>query len=108
MWSGLRARSIAGGDDVTMERHVYWDEQDVLNRLRRIEGQVRGLQQLVSRKEACRAILTQVAAVEGALQQVSRIVQTCSVAEALLDESSLSDIELNAVRGTLKRVVRGK
>jgi DNA-binding FrmR family transcriptional regulator len=91
-----------------MERQVYWDERDVMNRLRRIEGQVRGLQQLVANKESCRAILTQVAAVEGALQQVSRIVETCSVAEALLEDEAIGPIDANVVRGTLKRVIRGK
>lgn len=91
-----------------MERHVYWEEQDVLNRLRRIEGQVRGLQQLVGRKETCRSILTQLAAVEGALHQVSRIVETCSVAEALLDDKELVEDDLPAIRTALQRVVRGK
>lgn len=91
-----------------MERPVYWDEQDILNRLRRIEGQVRGLQQLVSKREACRAILTQVAAVEGALQQVSRIVQTCSVAEALMEEGAITNTDLTFVRATMNKVIRGK
>ena len=90
------------------ERRVYWDEQDVIDRLRRIEGQVRGLQQLVSRKESCRAILTQVSAVEGALQQVSRIVQTCSVAEALLEATPLSQIDVESIKGTINKVIRGK
>lgn len=88
-----------------MPRNVYWDERDLLNRLRRIEGQIRGIQQLIESQESCRAILTQVAAAEGALSQVGRIVQTCSVAEALL-ESSPVDVE--HVRGTLKNVIRGR
>ena len=44
---------------------------DYLKRLRRIEGQVRGLQRMVERDEYCIDILTQVAAVTKALQAVS-------------------------------------
>lgn len=43
---------------------------DYLKRLRRIEGQVRGLQRMVERDEYCIDILTQVAAVTKALQAV--------------------------------------
>jgi DNA-binding FrmR family transcriptional regulator len=89
-----------------MQRQVYWDERDVLNRLRRIEGQVRGLQQLVENRESCRAILTQVAAAEGALQQVARIVQTCSVAEALLELDGVQGLDRETVQRTLQTMNR--
>ncbi len=88
------------------DRMVFWDDQEVLNRLRRIEGQVRGIQQLVTKHESCRTILVQLSAVEGALRQVSRIVQTCSVAEALIDEEQVSAIDLAQIRETLKRVLK--
>ncbi len=48
-----------------------------LNRLRRIEGQVRGLQRMVSEDKYCIDILTQVSSVKSALQ---------GVAVGLLDE----------------------
>jgi len=48
-----------------------------LNRLRRIEGQVRGLQRMVSKDKYCIDILTQVSSVKSALQ---------GVAVGLLDE----------------------
>ena len=48
------------------------DEQrrDVLNRLARIEGQVRGISRMVSDDEYCTDILTQVSAVTTALDRV--------------------------------------
>jgi DNA-binding FrmR family transcriptional regulator len=45
--------------------------QDYLKRLRRIEGQVRGLQRMVEEDQYCIDVLTQVAAVTKALQAVS-------------------------------------
>jgi DNA-binding FrmR family transcriptional regulator len=47
------------------------DDQAILNRLRRIEGQVRGLQRMVEEDAYCIDILTQVAAVRTALEQVA-------------------------------------
>jgi CsoR family transcriptional regulator, copper-sensing transcriptional repressor len=44
----------------------------VLNRLRRIEGQVRGLQKMMDEERYCADVLTQVASVQEALRGVSR------------------------------------
>jgi CsoR family transcriptional regulator, copper-sensing transcriptional repressor len=46
-------------------------KDEYLKRLRRIEGQVRGLQRMVDENTYCIDILTQVAAVTKALQAVS-------------------------------------
>jgi CsoR family transcriptional regulator, copper-sensing transcriptional repressor len=46
-------------------------KDDYLNRLRRIEGQVRGLQRMVEEDKYCIDILTQVSAVNKALQSVA-------------------------------------
>ena len=47
------------------------NKADYLARLRRIEGQVRGLQRMVEQDTYCIDILQQVAAIDGALQKVS-------------------------------------
>jgi CsoR family transcriptional regulator, copper-sensing transcriptional repressor len=47
------------------------DKDDYLKRLRRIEGQVRGLQRMVEQDTYCIDVLTQVSAVTKALQAVS-------------------------------------
>lgn len=47
------------------------DKAAVLTRLRRIEGQVRGLQRMVESDTYCIDVLTQVAAVTSALQSVA-------------------------------------
>ena len=50
----------------------YHDTKDAqLKRLRRIEGQVRGIERMVEREEYCIDVLTQVSAVTKALQAVS-------------------------------------
>jgi DNA-binding FrmR family transcriptional regulator len=46
------------------------DTEKVLNRLRRIEGQVRGLQRMISEDKRCEDVLTQLAATRAALDRV--------------------------------------
>jgi DNA-binding FrmR family transcriptional regulator len=70
---------------------VFWQEEELLRRLKRIEGQVRGLEGMIARRESCRAILTQLAAVEGALERVKQIVRACSLVEGLAEASVLAD-----------------
>ncbi len=48
-----------------------YDKDSYLRRLRRIEGQVRGLQRMINEDKYCIDILTQVAAVTRALQSVA-------------------------------------
>jgi DNA-binding FrmR family transcriptional regulator len=47
------------------------DQKQITNRLRRIEGQVRGIQRMVEEDAYCADVLTQVAAVQTALEQVA-------------------------------------
>lgn len=45
------------------------ERKKIHNRLRRIEGQIRGLQRMVERQEPCVDILTQLAAVTSAVKK---------------------------------------
>ena len=47
------------------------NKDDYLKRLRRVEGQVRGLQRMINEDQYCIDILTQVAATTKALQSVA-------------------------------------
>lgn len=53
------------------ERGYIHRKDDYLRRLRRIEGQARGLQRLVEEEQYCIDILTQVSAMTKALQSVA-------------------------------------
>jgi CsoR family transcriptional regulator, copper-sensing transcriptional repressor len=72
-------------------------KQDHLARLRRIEGQTRGLQRMIDEDTYCIEILTQIASVTKALQ---------SVAVRLLDEHLhhcvASAVSANSTEGALK------
>jgi DNA-binding FrmR family transcriptional regulator len=49
-------------------------QQNILSRLRKIEGQIRGLQGMVSAGKDCEQILTQMRAAQSALKAVTTLV----------------------------------
>lgn len=63
------------------------DRRDTLDRLKRIEGQVRGVAQMVADDRYCIDILHQVQAVKAALARVETMIlkdhAACCVAEAI-------------------------
>ncbi len=58
---------------------------DLQRRLRRIEGQVRGLQQMLTDARDCREIVTQIAAANKALEQVGFLLVSAGLTWCLED-----------------------
>ncbi len=48
-------------------------KENIIHRLRRIEGQVRGIQGMLAEERDCREIMQQLASVHSAIQSASRI-----------------------------------
>ncbi len=71
--SGPKRNDARKGPDtaVTGPPGYAGDKAAILNRLRRVEGQVRGLERMVEDDSYCIDVLTQVAAVTKALQAVA-------------------------------------
>jgi DNA-binding FrmR family transcriptional regulator len=86
------------------------DAQAIHNRLRRIEGQVRGLQRMVDEDAYCVDILTQVAAVQTALEQVAvnvldAHVRGC-VADAVAGDGDGADAKLDELMVAVRRFAK--
>ena len=67
--------------------------KEVLDRLARIEGHVRGLRKMVAEDKSCPEILLQVAAVRAALNKVSRIVLEDHMETCMKEAASSGDTE---------------
>ncbi len=70
------ATGEAGRHKSSAPPQIFSDDarDDLLDRLRRIEGQVRGVQRMVDDGRDCRAILNQLTAVRAAAYQVSLLL----------------------------------
>jgi DNA-binding FrmR family transcriptional regulator len=60
-------------------------ERDLLRRLRRVEGQVRGIQQMLGEGRECRDIVAQVSAASKALDQVGFKLLATGMAHCMQD-----------------------
>jgi len=60
-------------------------KRQALGRLRRIVGQVQGVQRMVEEGKYCVDVLLQISAVQGALEQVSKILMTRHIESCVLD-----------------------
>ena len=72
------------------------ERRRILNRLRRLEGQIRGLQTMVESGKDCEAVLTQIMAAKSALNQVGlhiigHSMKTCLVDDSIKDRDELID-----------------
>lgn len=63
------------------------ERRRIVNRLKRLEGQVRGLQTMVESGKDCEAVLTQIMAAKSALNQVGLHIIGHSMKTCLLDEN---------------------
>jgi CsoR family transcriptional regulator, copper-sensing transcriptional repressor len=77
----------------------------LLKRLKRIEGQVRGLQRMVDEERYCIEVLTQVSAVNAALDGVALKVMEDHVRHCV---RAGGDEKIDELMGAVERLVRSK
>lgn len=83
------------------------DKENYLKRLRRVEGQVRGLQKMVEDDKYCIDILTQVSAVTRALQSFSLGLLDEHMAGCVVDAAAKGGPEADAkVREASEAIAR--
>jgi DNA-binding FrmR family transcriptional regulator len=75
-------------------------EKDMVNRLRRIEGQVRGLVDMIQTGRSCEEVATQMSATRKAMDKAFYRMMTCSLIEAVheskTDEEAIVEVERSA------------
>ena len=85
-------------------------KNDYLKRLRRVEGQVRGVQKMVESDTYCIDILTQVSAITKALQAVSLGLLEDHVTHCVVDAARESDeaaqVKIREAADAIARLVR--
>ncbi len=75
---------------------------DVLLRLRRIEGQVRGIQRMVEEQRDCRDVVVQLAAVKAAVASLNTLVAETYARECLCTGDVLDVEEIARLLDLLK------
>jgi CsoR family transcriptional regulator, copper-sensing transcriptional repressor len=104
----------SGGVPVQPAEHAHHgyisNKDDYLKRLRRIEGQARGLQNMVTEEKYCIDILTQVSAMTSALESVALGLLnehlTHCVAEAVQSGGDAAEAKIKEASDAIARLVR--
>jgi DNA-binding FrmR family transcriptional regulator len=98
-------------DNSANPHHGYIDRKDdYLKRLRRIEGQARGLQRMVEEEKYCIDILTQISAITKALQSVGLGLLEEHLGHCVVDAAAAggpeADAKLKEATDAIARLVR--
>jgi len=70
-------------------------QRRVINRLKRLEGQVRGLQQMIEDGRSCRDVLTLLAGIRSALNATGDVILETYVSGCMTDTSASTDEKLH-------------
>lgn len=83
------------------------EKRDLMNRLKRIEGQVRGLQNMLERDAYCPDILVQASAVNSALNSFSRVLLTNHIRTCVADNIREGNDEvIDELTATLQKLMK--
>ncbi len=93
------------------ESSLHADHRQQLGRLRRVEGQVRGIALMVESGRYCVDILTQLQAARAALARIERDIlddhaNACVAAAAASDDNAAKRQKLDELTELLRRAIR--
>lgn len=78
-------------------------KEDILNRLKKIEGQVKGVHKMVSEEKCCNDVMVQISAVRSAMNKVGGImmdnyIKSCLKEAAEGEKADIDDLINNIVK----------
>ena len=93
------------------ERHKHrnlTEQKDLMTRLNRIEGQVRGIKAMVEDERYCVDIITQVAAVQAALNSFNKVLLERHIKSCVVDDIRRgdSDATVQELCRTLRKMMK--
>lgn len=84
------------------------EKEAVLARLRRIEGQIRGIQRMIEEDRDCEAIVTQLMAARAALDRAGLVIMSRHIERCLLEaDAQTSRARLERIIGLFLRFASG-
>ncbi|MCL2610779.1 MAG: metal-sensitive transcriptional regulator [Defluviitaleaceae bacterium] len=90
-------------DDETTERPAKI-KKDLIGRLNRVEGQVRGIKSMIEKDVYCDDVLTQIAAVQSAMSSVGKILLESHMRSCVANRMKNGDEEI--IEEFIKTVAR--
>ena len=89
----MPAKKTTDKTTTTSAMHRSENQRDIINRLRRIEGQVRALAEMVDSGRPCEDIAQQMSAARKAMDKAFYRMMACSMLEAVTNGESVEGVE---------------
>jgi DNA-binding FrmR family transcriptional regulator len=96
-------------DDVSQRKSHHSDKvkSNLITRLNRIEGQVRGLKGLIEKDTYCDDVITQISATQSALNSVAKVLLEGHMKTCVVDRIQEGDFEvLDEVLVTIQKLMK--
>jgi DNA-binding FrmR family transcriptional regulator len=78
------------------------ENKKLLDRLARVEGQVRGLRKMLEECRCCEDVLTQLLAIRASLEQAGVLILDRHLQDCVLNDANLDEATLGSLRETLR------
>ena len=92
---------------VRKSHHSEAVKKNLVTRLNRIEGQIRGIKGMIEKDTYCDDVITQLAAAQSALNSVAKILFEGHLKSCVLDRINEGDLEvLDEVLHTIEKLVK--
>ncbi|WAA13967.1 metal-sensitive transcriptional regulator [Fervidibacillus halotolerans] len=87
--------------------HSEATKRNLINRLNKIEGQIRGVKRLIEEDTYCDDVLNQIASIQSALNGVSKILLEGHLKTCVVERIQEGDLDvLDEFLGTIQRVMK--
>ncbi|OPY04254.1 MAG: Copper-sensing transcriptional repressor CsoR [Syntrophaceae bacterium PtaB.Bin038] len=81
------------------------ERRKILGRLRRIEGQIRGLQRMIEAQAPCVEVLTQVSAVTAAMKKTGNAIIRANLSRCMAESAGGNGQGMDDFQAALKRYI---
>ncbi len=85
-----------------------FSKEDILNRMRKIEGQAKGIQKMIDEDKCCGDIMVQISAIRSAINRVGGLIMDRYIKECLREslQKDNSDESIEEVIETIVKYVK--
>ncbi|WP_096155908.1 metal-sensitive transcriptional regulator [Bacillus sp. FJAT-45066] len=94
-------------DNKRKSHHSEADKKSLISRLNRVEGQVRGVKRLIEEDTYCDDVLTQIAAIQSALNSVGKLLLEGHMKSCVVERIQEGDkVVIDELLVTVKRLMK--
>lgn len=83
-------------------------DSKITNRIKRIEGQVKGLLKMIEEEKECRDVVTQLSAVRSAIDRTSALIVSKNLEQCILDEKRTGESSEDLIEEAVNLLVKSR